>query len=92
MILSFGGFSSYCHPFSTGPLLNAFPYDSFHSLVNFFDSRFQLEQTARVAFPDVQVAGRKSNLLVAALSSSLAYESLAKIRTVVTADWQVVCA
>jgi hypothetical protein len=77
---------------STGPLLNAFPYDSFHSLVNVFDPRFQLEQTARVAFPDVQVAGRKSNLLVAALASSSAYESLAKIRTVVTADWQVVCA
>jgi hypothetical protein len=92
MILFVEESSAYCHSFSTGPLLNAFPYDSFHSLVNFFDPRFQLEQTARDAFPDVQVAGRKSNLLVAALSSSLAYESLAKIRSVVTADWQVGCA
>lgn len=57
--------------------------------MNVLDPAFQLEKPVRESFPNVQDAGSKSNLVLAALSSALAYENLAKIRNVITADWQV---
>ncbi|GAQ78948.1 Triacylglycerol lipase [Klebsormidium nitens] len=71
------------------PLIRIFPYDSFSSLVNILDPAFQLDKAVRESFPNVQDAGSKSNLVLAALSSALAYENLDKIRKVITADWQM---